>query len=435
MKKIDANPPSGTRDFLPEEVKLREAVFSTVKKVFESFGFLPLETPAFERLEVLSGKYGEEGEKLIYKILKRGEGETRGETDLALRYDFTIPLARVVAKYRDKLPTIFKRYQIGPVWRAERPQAGRFREFAQCDADIVGTKSRLADAEIILVLAAVLKKLGLPRFSVRLNSRKVLSGLMEIYKVPRKLEKSVFIALDKLDKVGVVGVKKELLKRGLKEKLISQITEDAKNFNPESLRRKLKKSKAGQEGLNDIDEISGFVSPNLGGASLVFSPFLARGLDYYTGPIFEIAAVGSNSSIAGGGRYDNLIGMFSRTSTPACGGSLGIERIISILEKSKKLKSEEIWAKVLVTVWDKSFQAESLKLAMELREKGIATEVYLGEGAISRQLSFASKNNIPYCVIFGPKEKANGEVAVKSLETGGQKNFSKDNLPSFLRGK
>lgn len=424
MKKIDVNPPSGTRDFLPEEVKLREAVFATVKKVFESFGFLPLETPAFERLEVLSGKYGEEGEKLIYKILKRGEGKTKGETDLALRYDLTIPLARVVAKYRDKLPTIFKRYQIGPVWRADRPGKGRFREFYQCDVDTVGTSSLLADAEIILAAVKALGELGLKKFEIRLNSRKILDGIMEIYEVPKAVQKKMLISLDKLDKIGVLGVKKEMEER-LSKKIIDQIIEEIKNPKArETIRKRLGDSSTGKIGLEEVDEIIKLVKPFLDGSKIIFSPFLARGLDYYTGPIFEFFSENLDSSVAGGGRYDDLIGIFSGRSTSACGISLGVERIISVLSEKTQKPKKNLVVRILVTVWDKSFREDALLIASGIRKGGVNAELYLGEGNISRQIGLASDRMIPYIAIFGPEEKRRKEVKIKNLKTGEEKSVS-----------
>ena len=424
MKKIDVNPPSGTRDFLPEEVKFREAVFATVKKVFESFGFLPLETPAFERLEVLSGKYGEEGEKLIYKILKRGEKEATGEADLALRYDFTIPLARVVAKYRDKLPAIFKRYQIGPVWRADRPGKGRFREFYQCDVDTVGTSSPLTDAEIILAAARALDELGIKKFEIRLNSRKILDGLMEIYGVPKAVQKKILISLDKLDKIGTLGVKKEMEER-LPKKISDQIIEKIKNPKAaEVIRKQLGDSSTGKIGLEEVDEIIKLTKPFLDGGQIIFSPFLVRGLDYYTGPIFEFFVEDLDSSIAGGGRYDELIQIVSGKPTPACGISLGIERIISVLSDKIPKPKENLVVKILVAVWDKSFREDALLIASEIRKSGVNAELYLGEGNISRQIGSASDRMIPYIAIFGPEEKRRKEVKIKNLNTGEEKSVS-----------
>ncbi|MCG2809789.1 MAG: ATP phosphoribosyltransferase regulatory subunit [Candidatus Portnoybacteria bacterium] len=225
MNTINISPPSGTRDFLPSDLKFREKIIDATKQVFESFGFLPIETPAFERIEILTGKYGDEGEKLIFEILKRGEKKAAMESDLALRYDFTVPLARVIARYQDKLPKIFKRYQIGPIWRADRPGKNRFREFYQADIDIVGLDSVAADAEIILVLSEVLIKLGIQDFVVRLNSRKVLIGLMETLEIPKQSQNKVLIILDKIDKIGVKGVEKELLKEDLPAKVLKNIKE------------------------------------------------------------------------------------------------------------------------------------------------------------------------------------------------------------------
>lgn len=431
MAIVDPYPPSGSRDFLPDAVKARERVMRTIKEVFERFGFLPLETPAFERIEVLTGKYGDEGEKLIFKILKRGQQAATGEADLALRYDFTVPLARVVAHHRHKIGSIFKRYQIGPVWRADRPAKARFREFYQCDVDVVGSKSPLADAETILALAEALQALGLGRFTVRLNSRKVLKALTEAYGIAPALHRTVLTALDKLDKTDLDSVMKELSDQGVGAESTRQLAEDIASGAPqERARARLAQLHEGRAGLSEVDHVEALVAPVLRAGSIRFDPFLARGLDYYTGPVFEFAAEGLSSSIASGGRYDDLIGMFSKESVPACGGSLGLERIIHLMEANEK-RALGI-PQALILVWDEDFRLDALKLASEVRCVGVSAEVYLGEGDVGRQMRYASKKEIPFCLLLGPDERLSGAVTVKNMRSGVQKTVPRAALAEML---
>lgn len=425
-------PPAGTRDFLPEDMKFREATFAAVRRVLESYGFLPMETPAFERLEILMGKYGGESEKLIYKILKRGEKGVTGEADLALRYDFTIPLARVMAEYRHRLPTVFKRYQIGPVWRADRPGRGRFREFYQCDIDTVGVSSGMADAEIILALSQALGILGVDAFEVRVNSRKVLAALLDVYGVPAALQKSVVVTLDKVGKVEIGETKKDLQARGLSRKTAETLAGDLGDPTAaERVRKRVSSSTIGRTGLSEIDEILELVTPLIQ-VGIAFSPFLARGLEYYTGSIFEIYVKGMSLSIASGGRYDNLIGTFSKRSIPACGGSLGIERILMLLREKQGADREVSHVQVFVTVWAKEFRQDSLRLAAELRSKGVYCEVFLNDEPIGRQLRMASERGASYCVLFGPDEKARKEVTIKNLRSREQRSIREEEFVSFL---
>lgn len=425
-------PPAGTRDFLPGDVKFREEAFASVKQVFESYGFLPMETPAFERLEILMGKYGGEGEKLIYKILKRGAKGEIGEADLALRYDLTIPLARVVAEYHHSLPSIFKRYQIGPVWRADRPGRGRFREFYQCDIDTVGASSIMADAEIILALSQALVALGIDAFEVRLNSRKVLTAILDVYGVPATLQKSVVVAIDKTDKVEIEKIKEDLRARGLSREMAETLAGDLGDPAAATrVRGHLASSTIGRAGLAEVDEVLELVTPLIQGG-ITFSPFLARGLEYYTGPIFEIFVQGTPLSIASGGRYDNLIGMFSKRSVSACGGSLGIERILMFLRERQGADREFPGVQVFVTVWAKEFRQDALRLAAELRREGMHCEVFLDEASISRQLRIASDRGARYCILLGPDEKARKEVTIKDLRAREQKSVREEEFVSFL---
>jgi histidyl-tRNA synthetase len=417
------------RDFLPAEVKAREKVLSTVRGVFESYGFAPLETPAIERLEILQGKYGEEGDRLIFQIAQRGKraGE---EADLALRYDLTVPLARVVAEYQGRTGRIFKRYQVAPVWRADRPGRGRFREFYQCDIDVVGPEFGLADAETILVLTDALAAVGLKGFEVRLNSRKVLRGLIESYGIDPAREADVLVALDKFDKIGEAGVAEELRERGLADAapLLAGVAGPE-----EDLRHRLGASETGRSGLDEVDRLIDLAGPLLREGVIQFSPVLARGLSYYTGPIFEVYVEGSTSAISSGGRYDDLVGMFAGRSIPAVGGSLGIERIIPLVSGGEEGVVSP--AKVLVAVWDAGSRPDALAAASALRAAGIPAEVYLGterSGNMREQLGYASSRGIPYAVLRGPKEKEQGIVTVRDLATREQTAVPEGDLVAHL---
>ena len=403
-----------------------------IRQVFEGFGFLPIDTPAFERIENLLGKYGEEGDKLIFKILKRGEQAVSGETDLALRYDLTVPLARFFARYQNQLPRPFRRYQISPVWRADRPGKGRFREFYQCDVDVVGTSSLLADAEVILALAMSLSRLGLSGYVVKINSRKVLAGLFETYGISEDLRRDTLTAIDKLDKVGIAGVVKELKERGLPEATLGKIREDLSRDSAE-LRNAMKDSRIGREGLEEVDEVTAMVAPLLTDGEVEFSPFLARGLDYYTGPIFEIYLKGAVGAIASGGRYDNLIGMFAGKQIPACGGSLGIDRILSSLRVNGQSGEDALAPQVFVTVWDRASRSEALRIATELRDEGIVVETFLGEGKIGKQVRLASERNARYCLFYGPDERQKKEATLKDLSTGKQTSVKREQIAKTLK--
>ena len=414
------------RDFLPAEVRAREEVLATVRGVFESYGFAPLQTPAVERLEILQGRYGEEGDQLIFKIAQRG-AKAGEEPDLALRYDLTVPLARVVAEYPSRVGRIFKRYQIAPVWRADRPARGRFREFYQCDVDIVGAGTGLADAEVVLVLTDALAAVGLKGSEVRVNSRRVLRGLIQSFGIDPAREADVLTALDKLDKLGREAVAEELANRGL---VAATDLLEALADPPGDLRARLSASAAGSEGIAEVDRLTELVAPLVKEATVSFSPALARGLGYYTGPIFEVYVDGSASAIASGGRYDGLIGTFAGREVPAVGGSLGIERIIPLVEASEERESP---AMVLVAVWDEGSRPDALAMASELRAAGIPTEVYLGEDRVGTQLGYAASRGIPLAVLRGPKEREQGLVTVRDLRTREQASVADDELAAHLR--
>ena len=431
MEPVNTKPPSGMRDFLPAEVRARRRVFEAVRGVFECYGFEPLDTPALERLEILRGKYGEEGDRLIFKVMQRG-AKSGQDPDMALRYDLTVPLARVVADHQGSLGKIFKRYQMAPVWRADRPGGGRYREFYQCDVDTVGAGFGLADAETILALTDALAAVGLTGFEVRLNSRKVLHGLIAALGIEAARESDVLTALDKLDKIGPTGVQADLEGRGVPAALRHTLPDLVGSAEPgRAVRAVLEGQPTGEQGLEEVDELIELVRPRLAQGVITFSPWLARGLSYYTGPIFEIYHPDFGSAIASGGRYDGLVGMFLGRLLPACGGSLGIERIIPLASRAAEEEAEAS-AQVLVSVWDESFRAEALALAGELRGRRIATETYLGTERMGEQLGYASSRGIRYAVLFGPKEREQGNATVRYLRDRSQEVMAVGEVPGYL---
>jgi histidyl-tRNA synthetase len=434
MSTIDPNPPSGTRDFLPDEVARRERAFATIRETFQRHGFEPLDTPAFERLEVLTGKYGEEGDQLIFKILRRGEHEATGEADHALRYDLTVPLARVAARYGSQLPTPFKRYQIAPVWRADRPGKGRYREFFQCDVDTIGSDSPLADAATIVAVADVLDRLGLSGFRVQLNHRRALAGLIEAYGVPASLESSTLTALDKLDKIGPDGVAAELTEREIPHAAVRALTEDLAADDLEAVvRERLAGTERGRLGLEELDRVLELIGTVPGG-QVGYAPVLARGLSYYTGTVFEVVHEGLEATIAAGGRYDGLIGMFQGQDVPATGGSLGLERILLLLERAETEARTHIGPEVLVTVLDDEAGPDALAIAGRLREHGLRAEPYVGGGSrkLGKQLRYADRRGVRAAVIRGAEERATGRVAVKDLASGEQVTVDDAELTAHL---
>ncbi len=439
MAKINTAPLSGMRDFLPLDVLRRDYVIDVVRRVYQRYGFEPLETPTMERLTTLLGKYGDEGDQLIFRVLKRGEKLARAlenqpsensVSDAGMRYDLTVPLARVVAEYRGQLPRFFKRYQIQPVYRADRPAKGRYREFYQCDVDIVGSRSPLVEAEVIAAGAEVLQELGFrgpERFSVRLNHRGVLRGLMEAAGVPQTLENDALVAIDKLDKVGIEGVRKELAERGIAEDAAEALLAFMAAVPPTNqetlawLADLLADSEVGSAGVAVLEQVMAYSQAGPAAPHLRIDPYLARGLSYYTGPIFEIEFPGLSGSGGGGGRYDELVGMFSGQTIPACGFSLGLERIILIMEEQgmfpERLSGQP---QVLVTQFDESTAIASLALAHRLRRDGLRVDLYPDLDRYGKQFKYADERGIRYALLVSPRELEAGVVAIKDLVTGEQ---------------
>jgi histidyl-tRNA synthetase len=454
MARFNTAPVSGTRDFLPLDVLQRDYVINTIERIYQSYGFEPLETPVMERLDTLLGKYGDEGDQLIFRVAKRGAkldralAENPTENDIAdegLRYDLTVPLARVVAEYRNQLPRYFKRYHIAPVYRADRPAKGRYREFYQCDVDIVGSKSLMVEAEVLNAGAQVLQKLGFTGigdagFRLRLNHRGVLKGLMEVAGVPEALEGSVLVAVDKLDKIGIDGVRAELLDRGLDEQTATRLLQtltDAPSGVVETLAwlsDVLDASEAGSRGVADLKQVISYTVHGPAQAHLQVDPYLARGLSYYTGPIFEIEFTGLSGSGGGGGRYDDLIGMFSNQTIPACGFSLGLERILLIMVERGMFPAELAGQpQVLVTQFDESTIEASLQLTHQLRAAGLRVDLYPDFDRYGRQFKYADERKIRYALLIGPEEIGKGVVAIKDLISGEQDEVTMEQVASWLQ--
>ncbi len=435
--KQSTKPARGTRDFLPDDIRRREHVIGVVRDVYQRYGFEPLETPAFENIETLAGKYGEEGNRLIFKILKRGEHEKTGEADLGLRYDLTVPLARVVAEYQDALPTLFKRYQIQPVWRADRPARGRFREFYQCDIDAIGTSSPVVEAEILGAVSEILTTLGFSDFTIRLNHRRVLTALLDHAGVPAALHGDALTALDKLDKIGVDGVANEFAARGIPDragtKALSYVGAGTAEH-PQAAVARLTGILAGHEALANLTAIVGLAESTPAAGRIRIDPSLARGLSYYTGAIMEMAVEGIGS-LGGGGRYDNLVGMFLGRDVPACGFSLGLERIIVVMTERNMFPASVVQGAVdiVVTFLDDGSRAEALRLAAELRQARFRVDVFPDAARrFDKPLKYASARGARAMAIFGENEMSRGEASIRNLQTREQLAVPRAEAPAHI---
>ena len=449
----------GTRDFSPAEMEKRNHIFNTVKSVFIKYGYREIQTPSFENLQTLTGKYGDEGDKLIFKILNSGDYlakaparmlEERASTQLiphiterALRYDLTVPFARYVVMHQHELTLPFKRFQIQPVWRADRPQRGRYREFYQCDVDVVGSDSLLNEAEFVLIYHEALTKLGLRDFSIKLNNRKLLAGIAEILGKPALIV-DMTVAIDKLDKIGLEGVNRELLARGFTtddlEKLqpIIQL-QGTTNEKIEQLKEILQASAIGLAGIDELETVLGYVE-KLSGDMTMLNRFvelditLARGLNYYTGCIFEVKTnEATMGSIGGGGRYDDLTGMFGLKGITGVGVSFGADRIYDVLEELGLFpESAEQSTRVLISNFDKLAELYALPLLRKLREAGIASELYPSPAKLKKQLTYADNKKIPYVVLVGEEEIAAGLFSLKDMQTGEQRKLGQTEILDYL---
>jgi len=428
------DPPSGTRDFLAADVERREHAFAIIRSVFARYGFEPLQTPAFERLDVLLGKYGDEGDKLVFKILRRGEHEASGEADLALRYDMTVPLARVAAAYGSQLPNPYKRYAIGPVWRADRPGKDRYRELVQCDLDTLGSRSLLADAEALSAQYDALAELGVPDFTVLLNSRRVLAGLLEAFSIPPDIGVGVLTSLDKLDKLAPSEVVSELIERGLAASQAADLVATLTAADSaDRVRVALTKTDEGTAGLDEVDTVLSLLSGQIPPGRIAFTPRMVRGLSYYTGPIWEVTAAGVAGSIGSGGRYDHLIEQLGGPDVPGTGSSLGVERVLALLQNGGPTEPHRL--DVAVTAMRPDLAAGSFALSAAARSAGLRASVYLGSSAkLGRQLKWASDAGARWCLIYGEQELQAGTVTVRDMRTGEQVQVPAADVAGYLAG-
>ena len=431
--------PKGTRDFGPSEMAKREYIFDTVKSVFKLYGYSPIETPAMENLSSLLGKYGEEGDRLLFKVLNSGDSFAGVDPQMlqnsnslslkvcekGLRYDLTVPFARFVVQHQNEITFPFKRYQIQPVWRADRPQKGRYREFFQCDVDVIGSTSLLNELELIQITDEVFKRLGID-VTIKINNRKILSGIAEVVGHPEKLT-DITIAIDKIDKIGLDEVKKELLERGIDQKAIDAI-EPVLNLKGttkekiEAMKPVLENSQTGMKGLEEIGRV--FELVQLAGVKqeTELDLSLARGLNYYTGAIFEVKAKGvAIGSICGGGRYDDLTGIFGLPGVSGVGISFGADRIYDVLNALERFPAESSsGTKILFANLGEKEQEYIIPILKKLREAGVASEIYTEVTKLKKQFDYAEKRSIPYLVIAGESEILKGVLNLKNLATGEQ---------------
>jgi histidyl-tRNA synthetase len=441
-----SNKPSivkGTRDFLPDVMAKRNFIFDTIKKVFQKYGFSPIETPSMEKTETLMGKYGEEGDRLIFRILNSGDQVKKADvealkneelgkfansiTEKALRYDLTVPFARFVVQHQNDLTFPFKRYQIQPVWRADRPQKGRYREFYQCDADVVGSDSLVYEIELVQIFDEALTNLGLTDFSIKINNRKILSGIAEVCGEAERIV-PITVAIDKLDKIGKEGVVKELKERGISDEAIQKIDplftlsgSNSEKLN--QLRDFLSDSEIGMKGIEELAYvIDQAESMGLHKAKLEFEVTLARGLNYYTGAIFEVSANNVQiGSICGGGRYDDLTALFGLQGMSGVGISFGADRIYDVMNELDLFPESALQStKVLFINFGEEEQIQSMKYAKTLRENGVSCEVYPSAAKMKKQMKYANDRGIPFVVMIGSEELKKGTLTYKDMESGDQ---------------
>ncbi|GAA4296546.1 histidine--tRNA ligase [Nibribacter koreensis] len=455
MSKDKPSIPKGTRDFGPATVVKRNYIFSVIKRTFEKFGFLPLETPAMENLSVLTGKYGDEGDQLIFKILNSGDYASKitaqdlenGSKPLtpkisekALRYDLTVPFARYVVMNRNEVAFPFKRYQIQPVWRADRPQRGRYREFYQCDADVVGTNSLLCETEIILMMDEVLSTLGLDDFTIKFNHRGLLAGIAEAIGANGR-EADLCVAIDKLDKIGQDAVNQELLQKGFTQEAITNLqpvlglSGDVADLLPQ-LDTLLQNSDEGKRGLQDIRSMLSYLeSLEVKQAKLQLDVTLARGLSYYTGCIFEVKVNNVQmGSISGGGRYDNLTGMFGLPGVSGVGFSFGVDRIFDVLEELNLFpEGSQTITQVLIANFDEASMRYSLPVLQALRTMGISTELYPDSTKLKKQMTYADQKQIPFVLLIGSEEMETSLLNLRNMRTGEQHRLSLTEIIDHLQ--
>jgi histidyl-tRNA synthetase len=460
MAIIKPSIPKGTRDFSASEMVKRNHIFNTISSVFKKYGYQEIQTPTMENLNTLTGKYGDEGDKLIFKVLNSGDYlsnipaeklESRNSQALiseisekALRYDLTVPFARYVVMHRNDISFPFKRFQIQPVWRADRPQKGRYREFYQCDADVVGSESLINEAEFVLIYHEALSKLGLKDFTIKINNRKILSGIAEIIGKPQLIV-DMTVAIDKLDKIGLDGVIKELIERGFTEQDIEKLKpiillSGSNEEKLKSLKEVLSSSQTGLKGIAEIESIFNYLEVLTSETkasvkqNLELDITLARGLNYYTGAIFEVktneVAMGS---IGGGGRYDDLTGMFGLSDLTGVGISFGADRIYDVLEELKLFpESASESTKVLISNFDEQAEIFALPLLQKLRAEGISAEIYPSSTKLKKQMTYADDKKIPFVILIGSDEMESGLLTLKNMKSGEQEKLSSEQIIEML---
>ena len=441
--------PKGTRDFSPVEMMRRNYIFDTIRSVFRTYGFAPLETPAMENLSTLLGKYGDEGDKLLFKILNSGDyaaglsdDEVRQASRICekgLRYELTVPIARYVEQHQSELTFPFKRYQIQPVWRADRPQKGRYREFYQCDVDVIGTRSLLCEVELVEIVDEVFRRLGI-RVALKMNNRKILYGIAETIGHADKMM-DITVAIDKLDKIGLENVKAELRERGLDDEAVGRLQpilemsgDNAQKI--ELLREILAGSETGLKGVDEIETVFTLVGRLGLGLPVELDLSLARGLNYYTGAIFEVKALDyAIGSISGGGRYDDLTGIFGMPNLSGVGISFGADRIYDVMTGLGLFPEEVNFStRVFLTNLGEEEQTAALGLLRQLRQAGIAAEIYPEPGKMKKQMEYANRRSIPYVVIIGSQELEAGIVTLKEMRSGEQRQVPMAEVAGVLAG-
>ena len=439
--------PKGTRDFSPAEMMRRTYIFETIKSVFRTYGFAPLETPAMENLSTLLGKYGDEGDKLLFKILNSGDyaaglddGQLRTASKICekgLRYDLTVPFARYIVQHQSEIVLPFKRYQIQPVWRADRPQKGRYREFYQCDVDVIGSRSLINEVELIEIVERVFGKLGI-NVTLKMNNRKILYGIAEAIGHADKMM-DITVAIDKLEKIGIDNVRAELSERGLEQEAIDRLQPilELSGSNSEKLnklRDVISCSETGLKGIAEMEEILGYVEALGLNLPIELDLSLARGLNYYTGAIFEVKAMDyAIGSICGGGRYDDLTGIFGMPDTSGVGISFGADRIYDVMTGLNLFPEEvDFSTKVLFVNLGEQERMAAMRIMRTLRDHGVATEIYPEPAKMKKQMEYANRRSIPYVVIIGSNELQNGQATVKNMRTGEQNAVAFDAIRDML---
>jgi histidyl-tRNA synthetase len=444
--------PKGTRDFSPSEMVKREYIFETIRTVFKKYGYSPIETPAMENLTTLLGKYGEEGDKLLFKILNSGDYLAKADNNLiddvnrfsleicekGLRYDLTVPFARYVVQNRNEITFPFKRYQIQPVWRADRPQKGRYREFYQCDADVIGSDSIINELELIQIIEEVFEIFGII-VTIKLNNRKLLAGIAEVIGLPDRIT-DITVAIDKLEKIGLEKVKQELTVKNIPEESISKLTPFLQMKGKatdliRSLKTLLTNSRIGIRGIEEMESLFEMTSKLKIQVKLEFDLTLARGLNYYTGAIIEVKANDVEiGSVCGGGRYDDLTGIFGFPNVSGVGISFGADRIFDVMEQLKLFpKTVTASSKLLIVNFGEEEQSVCLELLLKIRREGISAEYYPDNAKLKKQMAYANSKDIPYVLLVGEEEIMRNEFTLKDMETGDQQSFSTEKLIQYLK--